>query len=240
MLASLSPLELGRLRMSVGYGTHKRGRPLSPIEVGGLLSKSLEEGASLRDCANAIQLDGTGHIGRFLRILQLPADLQHLVDWGSGKDFIGFTAAVELTRLDDPSDQRHLASAVLSDSLTSKEVREVVQLRKRRGGSLKTCIEDVLNMRPRTERRYVFLGSVEEEVGQTLEQLSQADRNAILESAINRLELIGATGRLGKRFFALVGGESFNAAMAKVGREDIEDRVRSHIADKASSGIGGC
>ena len=94
MLAGLTALELGRLRMSVGYGTHKRGRPLSPIEVGLLLRKARDEGASLQDCARAIQLDGTGHIGRFLRILELPDDLRHLVDWGAGNYFIFFTSAV--------------------------------------------------------------------------------------------------------------------------------------------------
>ena len=94
MLAGLTALELGRLRMSVGYGTHKKGRPLSPIEVGLLLQRAHEKGVSLEDCARTIQLDGTGHIGRFLRILDLPEDIQHLIDWGSGKNFVSFTSAV--------------------------------------------------------------------------------------------------------------------------------------------------
>ena len=98
MLPSLNPLELGRLRMSVGYGTHKKGRPLSPIEVGLYLRRARDAGISLNDCAKEIQLEGTGHIGRFLRILELPQDLQHLINWGSGKDFIGFSSAVELVR----------------------------------------------------------------------------------------------------------------------------------------------
>ena len=122
MLAGLSALELGRLRMSVGYGTHKKGRPLSPIEVGLLLQRARSEGVSLEECAKAIQLDGTGHIGRFLRILDLPNDIQHLVDWGSGKNFIGFTSAVELAKLKDATAQRAVAQALLSNGLSSKEV----------------------------------------------------------------------------------------------------------------------
>jgi len=39
MLADLTALELGYLRMSVGYGTHKKGRPLSPVEVGKLIQR---------------------------------------------------------------------------------------------------------------------------------------------------------------------------------------------------------
>ena len=60
MLAGLSALELGRLRMSVGYGTHKKGRPLSPIEVGTLLRNARNSGVSLKECADKINLDETG------------------------------------------------------------------------------------------------------------------------------------------------------------------------------------
>ena len=77
--------------MSVGYGRHKKRRPLSPIEVGTLLRAAREQGTSLEDCARAMHLDGTGHIGRFLRVLNLPDDLHHMVDWGASKNSIGFS-----------------------------------------------------------------------------------------------------------------------------------------------------
>lgn len=230
-MPSLSPLELGRLRMSVGYGAHRRGRPLSPVEVGRLIRKSLDEGASLVDCAKAIQLDGTGHIGRFLRILDLPKDLLHLVDWGAGREFIGFTAAVELAKAADAADQKVVANAILSDGLSSKEVREVLQLLKRSCRSVERCVEDVLKMRPRVERRYVFLGTVDDNCQSLLERMSQTARNSVLEAAMERLELTGARGRLGTRFFTLVGDESFNSSMARVGRGRIEDGVRSYITE---------
>ena len=44
MLAGLSALELGYLRMSAGYGTHKKGRPLSPVEVGKLIRQIKKSG----------------------------------------------------------------------------------------------------------------------------------------------------------------------------------------------------
>lgn len=232
MLAGLSALELGRLRMSVGYGTHKKGRPLSPIEVGLILRGARDEGVSLRDCANVIGLDGTGHIGRFLRILDLPDDLQHLVNWGSGRDAIGFSSAVELVKLRDAGDQRAVARSILSDGLNSKEVRQIGQLRVRSGRTIGACIKEILGMRPTIERRYVFIGSVvDQNVEDALIKLTQTERDSILESGIKLLNLRGASGRLGKRFFTLVGDERFDASMKSIGKESIEARLRTHISE---------
>ena len=240
MLAGLSALELGRLRMSVGYGTHKKGRPLSPIEVGSLLQKARSEGVSLEECAKAIQLDGTGHIGRFLRILDLPDDIRHLIDWGSGKNFVGFTSAVELAKLKNAGDQRAVAEAVLSNDLGSKEVRQVAQLRKRSGRIIEACLREVLDMRPKIERRYVFVGSVAPENVEALRRLTQAVRDAILVSGIEDMGLRGATGRLGSRFFTLVGTERFNASLQEIGKENIEGRLRSHVSEAVSDVVPNC
>ena len=81
MLPGLSELELGRIRVSVGYGGHKKGRLLSPIEIGSIIRKACELGASIEDCAAAIKI-GTSQVKRFLSILSIPHDIQHLVDWG--------------------------------------------------------------------------------------------------------------------------------------------------------------
>ena len=239
MLAGLNALELGRLRMSVGYGRQKKGRPLSPVEVGLLLRKARDEGTSLEDCAEAVQLDGTGHIGRFLRILKLPEDIRHLVDWGAGEGFIGFTSAVELSRFRDPEDQRTVAEAILSKRLNSKEVRQVVQLQKRSGRTIEACVEEILGMRTTVERRYVFIGSVTEEDVAGLGGLTQTAKDSILKSGIKRFNLQGATGRLGTRFFTLVGDERFNASMLDVGKENIETLLRTHISETVSNGESG-
>lgn len=239
MLAGLNALELGRLRMSVGYGRQKKGRPLSPVEVGLLLRKARDEGTSLKDCAAAVQLDGTGHVGRFLRILKLPEDIRHLVDWGAGEGFIGFTSAVELSGFRDPEDQRTVAEAILSKRLTSREVRQVVQIRKRSGRTIEACVEEILGMRPTVERRYVFIGSVAEEDVAGLGGLTQTAKDSILKSGIRRFNFRGATGRLGTRFFTLVGDERFNASMLDVGKENIETLFRTHISETVSDGESG-
>ena len=232
-LAGLSALELGRLRMSVGYGTHRRARPLSPVEVGTLLRKARMNGASLTDCAEAVQLHSTG-ISRFLRVLDFPSDLLHLIDWGSGKDFVGFSAAVEVTKLTDAVDQRVLAGAILASNLNSKEVRQVTQLRQRSGRSIKECVREVLRMRPTVVRRYVFIGSVASEDMEELRALAQSVRDSMLAEGIEKIGLESATGRLGVRFFTLVGDERFNAVLRKIGKEAIEAQVRGHISRAAT------
>lgn len=240
MLPGLDSLELGRLRMSVGYGTHKKGRPLSPIEVGSFLRRARSEGASLQDCATMLGLKGTGHVGRFLRILELPQDIQHMVDWGADKDTIGFSAAVELVRFDDPDDQRTVAQSVLADRLTSKEVRQVGQLRSRTNQTIVDCIAEVLGMRPTIDRRFVYIGTVVNQVTvNKLGELTQRERNRILQIGIDQLHIQGASGRLGNRFFTLVGGECFNDSMNRIGKAELELRLRDLIAEKIEHGENG-
>ena len=235
MLPGLSALELGRLRMSVGYGTHKKGRPLSPIEVGLLLHRACDAGASLEDCASTINLDKTG-IGRFLRILNLPHDIRHLVEWGAPRDAVGFSSAVELVRFQDADDQRIVVESILAKGLNSKEIRQVVQLRMRSGRTIDECVKEVLGMRPTIEKRYVFIGSVvDQNIKDALYELAQTERNSILASGIERLDLQGATGRLGEQFFTLVGGERFNTSMKSIGEESIEARLRTYISETIES-----
>ena len=241
MLPGLNALELGRLRLSVGYGTHKKGRPLSPVEVGLLLRQARDAGVALRDCAKAIQLNGTGHIGRFIRILELPQDILHLVDWGHPGDGIAFSCAVEMTSLGSDDDKRAVAQSILAHGLDSKEVRQVSQLRTRSGRPVGECVKEILEMRPTIEKRYVFIGAVtEERLVDALGKLTQRERDAILVSGIEGLELSGGSGRLGQRFFTLVGDERFDAAMERVGKDNIETRLLAQTGEAISDAAAHC
>ncbi len=236
MLAGLSALEVGRLRMSVGYSTHKKGRPLSPVEVGKLLRRAQESGASLQACAKILNLDDTSQLSRFLGVLDLPPDLRHLVGWGRSADSIGFTTAVELGRVPDAADQRAIATAILEQGLQTDEVRQVAQIRKRSGRTIEDCLKEVLGMRPTIERRYVFIGAVaDEEVQAALADLTQAERNALLYSGVEALGLAGTSGRLGEKLFTLVGDERLNSSLSNEGKKTIEARLRAHIAEKLAN-----
>ena len=221
--------------MSVGYGQHKKGRLLSPIEVGVLLQRACNAGSSLDECAKEIRIDTTG-LRRFLRILELPDDLRHVIGWGNPRDAVGFSCAAELARIPGADDQRTVARAILADGLNSKEVRQVAQLRERSGRPVSECVKDVINTRPTIDRRYVFIGAiVDQGVQQALAGLSQRERDAVLVAGVEKIGLKGASGRLGPRFFTLVGDEGFGASMAHVGKQDIEARLRAYIAECVES-----
>ena len=233
MLPGLTSLEIGRLQMSVGYGTHKKGRPLSPVEVGTLLHRTRAAGASLEHCAEALNLDGTSQLSRFLRILELPPDLLHLVAWGRSRDSIGYTTAVELVRVADADDQRAIANAILEEGLRTAEVRQVAQLRRRSERLIQECVDEILGMRTTVERRFVFIGAVgDEQVHALLANLTQTERDRLLKTSIEAAGIVGASGRLGERLFTLVGDERFDAALARKGRNTIEAQIRAHIAWK--------
>ena len=230
MLPHVRPEELARLRMSVGYGRQQKGRPLSPVEVGLALRRARDAGATLSDCAKAIQLDGTGHIGRFLQILNLPTDLQHLVDWGASKRTIGFSAAVELSRFKDNAEQRCVANAILGEGLNKRELQQVRQLRSRSQRPISECIREVIGMRPTVTKHYVFVGSLSSPlVIGALASLRQENRDSILESGLKHLGLHSATGRLGAQFFTVVGNGEFNESMTKLGPENLEAEIRQQI-----------
>ena len=231
MLAGLTSMELGRLRMSVGYGGHKKGRLLSPIEVGLYFRRAQEAGADLHVCAIASGIDKTG-VSRFLKLVSLPLELQHMIDWGAPKNTIGFTSALELTRFEDKSNQRMVAEAILSNRLTSKETRQIVQLRKRSGRPIEDCIKEVLGMRSTIVKCYVFIGNIsDKEMERRLSQLKQTDRNAIVERSIRKLKLSAVNGRLGTRYFTLTGGDEFNKSMNAIGKENIEIDLRKYISE---------
>lgn len=235
MLPGLSGIEIGRLRMSVGYGTHKRGRPLSPVEVGTLLQRAQSAGASLQDCAKCLMISDS-QVSRFLGVLELPADIKHLVAFGRSSDSIGFTTAVQLARVNDPDDQRVLAAAVLERGLQMDEVRQVNQLRQRSGRTIEECLQEVLAMRPTVSRHYVFIGAVaDRKVEAILGQMQQAERDVFLRSSLEALGLQEASGRLGDKFFTLVGDERLNGKLAKQGKGIIEARLRQHLTAKVTS-----
>jgi len=229
MLADLSALELGHLRMSVGYGTHKNGRPLSPVEVGKLIRRVKNSGVSTQDCANAIRLDSSG-ISRFLRILKLPEEIQYLVSWGAQRGTLGFSVANQLVRFDDAEDQKAVLQSILSEGLNSKEIGQVAQIKKRSGKDINECLEEILNMRPVIEKRHVFIGTIDDQdIQSILADLTQLERNSILHNGIRTLNLGNVSASLGKKVITVVGSESLEKAIQKIGPENLEERIISQI-----------
>ena len=225
----LSPQERQRLLLSVG--THRGKRELSPVEVAGLFAKILGAGGNLSDCARAAKLEGTTIVSRFLRLLKLPEFVRHLVDWETVPGTIRFSSGAELARLDDAAEEEEVARGVLTHRLSGSEVRQVVQLRKRSKRPLKDCLNEVVGMRPRVEKRYVYVGAVTNPALKTsLESMTQQQRDQLLGGTVSAV--LGATGlaltRLGTDRFTLVGPADFGEAMNRK-KDSLEQEINDAL-----------
>lgn len=229
---ALSPDERRQLVLSVG--THRRQRRLSPTEVAALFAKVINSGGTLSDCARATNLTTTW-VGRFMRLLNLPATVLHLVDWGTGAGILGFTGAAELARLNEQSDKEEVVQAVLTNRLSGSEVRQIVQLRQRSQRPIGDCITEVVGMRPRVEKRFVYVGAVTlPELKEKLAKMNQQERDQLFPRALGEV-LCGATvavARLGYDRFTLVGGDDLGRVIATK-RDLIEQELNERLLREA-------
>jgi len=230
----LSPTERQRLLLSVG--THRGQRPLSPGEVASLFSKILEAGGTLSDCAEAASLEGTTWVSRFLRLLSLPASVRHLIDWGGNEGAVTFSSGAEIARLNDDEEEEALVQGVLTHQLSGSEVRQVVQLRKRSRRPLKDCLDEVVGMRPRVEKRYVYVGAITlSELKSKLHLMTQNDRDTLLRTVVH--DALGsarpALSKLGASTFTLVGDADFGENMNKK-KETLEKEINDGLLKAAA------
>lgn len=233
-MRGLSPEELKALILSVG--THATKRRYSPIEVAEKFEKAIEHGLSQDKVAKAMGLRGTTMVSRFIRLLQLNPAVQHIVDWGQSGATISFTSAWRLTQL-SPHDQALACDVILRHQLTSPEVEQLVQLRKRSGRPVRECIKEVLRMRPTVEKRHVFIGAVTSVAARAgLPKISQANRDAILgdvlHTAFTAFHPLGA--RLGTDRFTIVSDEK-QAALLLQQTTDFEAAVNSALEKRFSA-----
>ncbi|MGE0702451.1 MAG: hypothetical protein AB7P22_00800 [Vicinamibacterales bacterium] len=225
----LSAQERQGLLLSVG--THRGKRSLSPVEVATLFAKILAAGGSLSDCARAARLEGTTMVGRFLRLLKLPESVRHLVDWGTSPGMIGPSAGSELARLEDAAEEEEVVKGVLTYRLSGSEVRQVVQLRKRSKRPVDDCLNEVVGMRPRIEKRYVYVGAVTSPALKgSLGSMTQRERDEFLAGAIRGVLDVKSLAviRLGPDRFTLVGGASFGEAMTQK-KDSLEQEINDAL-----------
>ncbi len=233
-MSGLSPEEQRQLIVSVG--THRGTRALSPMEVSGLFEKALRTGSSVQECASAAQVETT-QVSRFLALSKLPEDIQHTVSWGRANEGIAFSSAFEISRLDDAADQRGAAHAALEYGLSTSEVRQLVQARKRSRKPMAECVQSVIRMRPQVVVRHVLIGTVRDEaVKARLSALSQKDRDLLLaESAKALLKPVKASGRLGVSRFTIVGGEELGQRI-RANKDELEFLINANLKTGLADG----
>jgi hypothetical protein len=204
MLPGLPPDIHRGLLLSVG--SHKGTRPLSPSEVANGLKDAIAAGTSSKDLAAMLHLNGPSMISRFVRLLDLPPSVLHLVDWGQTNVTIAFTAASELSRLKSHEDQVALSKAALESELTSSEVKSVVQMQLRSKKPIAECIAAIIDLRSTVIKRHVFIGGITSaELIERLRALRQVERDDLLKSVLaSTLPAVSdVAGRLGHDRFTL-------------------------------------
>jgi hypothetical protein len=201
VITGLTDKEYSDLVLSVG--THRKKRHRQPGEVAELIEKALlttdtPRSEKLELIAKELQLRGPSMLERFLSLRSLPPEIVDLITYGTEKGRISFSTAAEFTRLPNTSYQVELAKAVLENDLTKSEVQAILQRVKRGGVSLQTALDEILKLRPKVERRYLFLGKLPPMYSQKDPQFLRRTLRA----------------RLGERF----GGQSVLAVSCKAGR----------------------
>ena len=230
-MSGISPESKRDLILSVGI--HKTERPLSPIEVAELLEKLISSGTTKKEISREILLDST-MISRFLRLLNLAPEIQHLIGWG-GESRVSFSTASEIARLKTSEEHRYLAKCTLEHGLSKSEVIQIIEVRNKFGKPIDRCVEEILKMRPRIITRYLFVGAVKSlDVQARLREMPQEERNVLFRKAVTSYypDLPYWEGLLGIKGFNLIGGEDLNQALGKLSTDfesTINDYLRSSV-----------
>lgn len=138
-------------------GTHRRDRPLSPLEA----ARKIEE--ELRSGVRPEQYPVSDYtIRKFRGLLSLPDSVQKMLGWGGvRRGEIGLEAAYRISTLKERLDQEKLAKETVERELSQKEVSKVVRYKRRLNKKpIEDCIDSVVEMRPK--KRYFFIIQLKE------------------------------------------------------------------------------
>jgi hypothetical protein len=206
VIAGLS--EETRRALLLSVGSHRQRRPMTPLQVGAALDAARRSGTSLDELREFLHLEDESVLRRFLNLLTLSPDVKVLVDWKRTETTIPFTAGSEIAKL-PTSDHRTVAEAIIRHSLSTEEVKQLIQLCRRSTRSAETCIQEILRFRPTVEIRQLFIGGVSSaDVRETLAKMGQEDRDQLFATVLRTVVPAGtvATGRLTEDRFSVVGG----------------------------------
>ena len=210
-------------------GTHRGARPLSPSEVAHLLYLTTSMGTSRQECAQELGIS-LSQVGAFLSIPRLVLSIQHLADWkGSPSASIAFSSLVELRSL-NASDQLQAAQAILSYSMTWKEVVQLAQISRRSHKPIGECVSEVLALRPQIETRHLFVGAIRgSDTPKWLQALSQNSRDQMLTGILAELAPgYEAKVRLGIREFTILSNHNI-AKLLRMSPDEVEDGVNGML-----------
>jgi hypothetical protein len=232
-MRGLTTAEERTLILSVG--THRKDRPLSPVEVARYLEKAIAAGATRQDCAHELQI-GPSQVTVFLNLLRLTPEIQDLADWGNtSQSMIAFSSLAQLASLKSKDDQIVAAHAILAHRLKWKEVVQLVQLRNRSGSSIEGCVDTVVKLRPQIDMRHVFVGAISNAVKNRIAHLLQRDRDELMTRSLQSIlkDPSRFTARLGTERFTIV-GDSDPAQSLGLSADALERLINERLLEAQS------
>lgn len=234
ILAGLNPEEAKNLLLSVCIRSGKR--PLSPVEVALLFQKAMDHGANKKMCAQFVHLNGPSMISRFLMLLELSPLVQLSVDWGHTVSTISFSSAWHLLSL-NVDEQEFACREIITNRFRSKEVEQVIQLRKRSRRTLVECLNEVIGMRPTITKVHVILGAIiNPDVEEKLSHFTQVERDNLFRDLISVTYPEGKSlsGRLGTNRFSIVTDEQGVNIINPKQAPSLEHLITEKLAKKLS------
>lgn len=221
--------ELKSLLMSIGGS---KARPLTPVQVGELLRREHERGATRQQLAELLSLhESTSVLSWFLRLPDLPDEVRAVVQFGRPKAGLNLSQAAEIARLAPDNEATvELARLAIENSLTSAETRSVVQIIQRRQVDVATATAEVLRGRPSVERRHVHIGALTSKSVSLLADADNEERTQRLVSALRSLGVNVLEARASGARYTVVLDEQQAAALAKVmDADELERRINDQL-----------
>lgn len=222
----LSPEQWQDLVLSVG--TRRKERRLNPVEAGRLIRLALQTSSS-DVLAKTLNFQDATTMHRIASLADLPNDLADVVDWRNRTGSISMSTASVLLSLRDLESIRWAFAAVLANSLTRDEARQLVQVSDRSKLPLPECLQTVLNGRPRVERQELVIGQLRSKRVQELlleRGPNEAARLLRVELARRFPEVTALSVRVSANGFSVLFSERDIALLrAKLGSVTISEAV---------------
>jgi len=130
---------------------------------------------------------------------------------------VSFTSATEVARL-GTEEHAIVFTNILENRLSSKEIRELVQIRLRSRRPIESCIKEIVQLRPQIIRQHVFVGAVASpQLKLALRNKTQGDRDALFRAiVINEVPILQrSVVKLGIENFTIITNDEGAAALQR-------------------------
>ncbi len=172
--------EYAKLLSSIKIANTNLRRVLSPIQVAHKIQRLINEEGS--EITYDILPLTKGNITTFTRLLKLPEKYHDAVIWGESNDLgVGFSAASHISTLHDENDQSLLFSETSKQSISEKDVLNIISFYKKQNIPLREIIEKTTSARPTIINEYLVVISISPNTQEKIKKDSQMMQTSSIE-----------------------------------------------------------